>query len=82
MSLSSGNIRKQLYNTGDIVTIKNNCKILSCVIKDEPKWRDWTESGEHDYIYPIKSNELEFKSICQERIIKKIGSDLILISNQ
>lgn len=82
MSLSSTTIRKQLYNTGDIVTIKNNNKIVSCLIEDEPKWRDWTESGEFDYIYPIKSNELEFKSICQERIIKKIGSGIVLSTNQ
>ena len=50
MSLSSTTIREQLYNPGDIVTIKNNNKIVSCLIEDEPKWRDWTESGEFDYL--------------------------------
>ena len=50
MSLSSSSIKAQIYNTGDVVTIKCSNKIISCIIDGEPKWRDWTESGEFDYL--------------------------------
>tara|TARA_B110000967_G_scaffold208243_1_gene259800 strand:+ start:1613 stop:1858 length:246 start_codon:yes stop_codon:yes gene_type:complete len=81
MSLSSSSIKEQIYNTGDVVTIKCSNKIISCIIDGEPKWRDWTDSGEYDYIYPIKSNGSGYKSICQDRIINKIGSDTVVSSN-
>ena len=64
------------YLTGDIVCIKYNHKIVSYVIEGVPLWRNWTDEGEYDYIYPVKDSENEIIHIREKRILRKIGSDI------
>lgn len=61
----------QLYDIGDIVNIKSENKkdIIHVTITGNPKWRDWTEDGSFDYIYPVIYNELSKGSICESKII-------------
>tara|TARA_B100001094_G_C17870583_1_gene641939 strand:- start:162 stop:446 length:285 start_codon:yes stop_codon:yes gene_type:complete len=80
MSLNSGidvNISdNHKYFTGDVVCIKSNHKIVSYVIEGVPLWRNWTDEGEYDYIYPVKDSENNTIHIREKRILRKIGSDI------
>tara|TARA_Y100000389_G_scaffold143286_1_gene141490 strand:- start:971 stop:1255 length:285 start_codon:yes stop_codon:yes gene_type:complete len=80
MSLNSGidvNISdNHKYLTGDVVCIKSNHKIVSYVIEGVPLWRNWTDEGEYDYIYPVKDSENNTIHIREKRILRKIGSDI------
>lgn len=64
------------YLSGDVVCIKSNHKIVSYVIEGAPIWRNWTDDGSFDFIYPVKDIEGNVIHICEKRIIKKIGSDI------
>jgi hypothetical protein len=64
------------YLTGDVVCIKSNHKIVSYVIEGVPLWRNWTDEGEYDYIYPVKDSENNTIHIREKRILRKIGSDI------
>ena len=68
------------YFKGDVVTIKSNYKILSYIIEDVPKWRNWTDEGEYDYIYPVRDLNNNIISIREKRILNKIGSDINYLS--
>jgi hypothetical protein len=68
------------YFTGDVVCIMSNYKIVSYTIEGIPKWRNWTDEGEYDYIYPVKDAENNIIYIREKRILKKIGSDLNYLS--
>ena len=59
-----------------IVCIYSNHKIVSYTIIGEPKWRNWTEDGTYDYIYPVIGPNKTNLHICQQRILKKIGRDV------
>ena len=56
--------------------IKSNHKIVSYVIEGVPLWRNWTDEGEYDYIYPVKDSENNTIHIREKRILRKIGSDI------
>jgi hypothetical protein len=84
MSLQTSNVSYdntvQLYNIDDIVCIYSNYKIISYTIIGEPKWRNWTEDGTFDYIYPVRGADNKNLHICQKRILKKIGRDVTQLS--
>ncbi len=69
-----------LYFPGDVVCIKSNYKIVSYIIDGTPLWRNWTDEGEYDYIYPVKDSENNMLHIREKRIIRKIGSDINYLS--
>ena len=72
--------KTELYSIGDIVCIESNNKIISCTIIDESKWKNWTDDGQYDYLYPVKTEDNKKIYICQKRILKKIGSDRSYLS--
>ena len=49
----------------------SNYKIVSYTIEGIPKWRNWTDEGEYDYIYPVKDAENNIVYIREKRILKK-----------
>ena len=60
-----------LYHIGDVVNIKSEDEktIIPVTITGEPKWRNWTEDGSFDYIYPVIYNNLSKRSICESNIL-------------
>tara|TARA_Y200000002_G_C22682299_1_gene664599 strand:- start:1958 stop:2191 length:234 start_codon:yes stop_codon:yes gene_type:complete len=54
-----------LFLVGDCVILEKNDKVT---IIGSPKWRNWTEDGSHDYIYPVVYDNLVEGYVCESRI--------------